>query len=199
MQPFREETSRAPLAAGEAPQAAAVSWERLVGPVTGTREPQALFAEEDLEHALRQLVLFGRDGLPVLSHDGQHLRGWITRNDVLSVLGQRIAEATREIKRGALAAEFALEDPVAGLHDPPTPLRGYELVELAVGAGSPALGRRLGEIRWPPGCRVVAVTEGREIRAASDEMQLRPGERVILLAPQRAQQPAPAQSPALAE
>jgi len=199
MQPLPEETSRASLPAGAASQAPAAAWERLVGPVTGTREPQALFAEEDLEHALRQLVLFGRDGLPVLSHDGQHLRGWITRKDVLSVLEQRITETTREIRRGALAAEFALEDPAAGLHDPPTPLRGYELVELAVGASSPALGRRLGEIHWPPGCRVVAITEGREIRAASDEMQLRPGERVILLAPQRAREPAASQPPALAE
>ncbi|HUN77429.1 MAG TPA: chloride channel protein [Solirubrobacteraceae bacterium] len=157
------------------------AWELLVGPVTGTREPQALFAEEDLEQALRQLVLFGRDGLPVLSHDGGRLRGWVTRNDVLAALHERIGAEVREIPRGAEAAEFAREDPA--VHEPPTPLRGYELVELAVGPDSPALGRRLDEIAWPDGCRAVAVTEGREVRAAKPGMELRPGERVILLAP----------------
>jgi chloride channel protein, CIC family len=161
------------------------AWERLVGPVTGRGEPQALFVDEDLEHALRQLVLFGRNGLPVLSHDGDSLQGWITRNDVLTMLAQRIGAAGGEIERGALAAEFAREDPSAGVHEPPTPLRGYEIVELAVGEHSQARGRRLAEIRWPAGCRVVAVTEGREIRAARGEMRLRPGEHVILLAPAR--------------
>ena len=39
-------------------------WERLVGPVTLARQPQVLFADEDLERARRQLVLYGHDGLP---------------------------------------------------------------------------------------------------------------------------------------
>jgi chloride channel protein, CIC family len=132
---------------------------------------------------LRQLVLFGRDGLPVLSHDGESLRGWITRNDVLTVLAQRVGAAGGEIERGALAAEFASDDPAAGVHGPPTPLHGYEIAELAVGEHSPARGRRLAEIPWPAGSRAVAVSEGREIRAARGEMRLRPGEHVILLAP----------------
>ena len=76
-------------------------------------QPQALFPDEDLEQALRQLVLFGRDGLPVLSHDGQQLRGWITRQDLLQALGDRVAAATPEIERGALAAEFAVDHPEA--------------------------------------------------------------------------------------
>ena len=159
------------------------SWERLVGPVTGSRTPQALFADEDLQQALRQLVLYGRDGLPVLSHDGERLRGWITRNDVLRLLEQRVSSSVGEIERGALAAGFALDRPESRLHVPSTPLRGYEILELSVGSRSPALGRRLGEIRWPPGCLVVAVTEGREILAAGRDIELRAGERVILLAP----------------
>ena len=164
-------------------------WEQLVGPVTGTRAPQALFADEDLQHALRQLVLFGRDGLPVLSHDGEHVRGWITRNNVLSVLDRRVSEAAREIEQGAVAAGVGLDAPEAAVHVPSTPLRGYEILELAVGPHSPALGRRLAEIRWPPGCRAVAVTEGREILAARDDIQLHQGERVILLAPRSSQRP----------
>ena len=81
----------------------------LIGPIVAVDQPQALFPDEDLEQALRQLVLFGRDGLPVLSHDGQQLRGWITRQDLLQALGDRVAAATPEIERGALAAEFAVD------------------------------------------------------------------------------------------
>ena len=87
--------------------------EHLIGPIVAVDQPQALFPDEDLEQALRQLVLFGRDGLPVLSHDGQQLRGWITRQDLLQALGDRVAAATPEIERGALAAEFAVDDPEA--------------------------------------------------------------------------------------
>jgi CIC family chloride channel protein len=157
-------------------------WEKLVGPVTLTRQPQALFAEEDLEHARRQLVLFGRDGLPVLSRDGQ-LRGWLTRADVLRALTATLGSAEQEIEAGAAAAEFARHDPSAAIHMPSTPLRGYEILELRVYSDSPALGRRVGDIAWPPGCTVVAVTQGREIRAARPELELHAGERVIVLTP----------------
>ena len=37
-----------------------------LGPVTRVRHPQALFANESLAQALRQLELYGRDGLPVI-------------------------------------------------------------------------------------------------------------------------------------
>ena len=80
-------------------------FERLIGPLTAVDRPQALFPDEDLEQALRQLVLFGRDGLPVLSHDGQQLRGWITREDLLQALVTAWLLPTPEIERGALAAE----------------------------------------------------------------------------------------------
>ncbi|HLH13809.1 MAG TPA: chloride channel protein [Solirubrobacteraceae bacterium] len=158
-------------------------WERLVGPVSGTRTPQALFADEDLQHALRQLVLYGREGLPVLSHDGAHVRGWITGEDVLRVLGERIGSYASEVERGAVAADIAAERPDVDVHVPTTPLRGYEIVELAVAEDSPAAGRRVGEIEWPPGCLVVAIAEGREVVAARRDAELQPGERVILLAP----------------
>ena len=44
-------------------------WESLAGPVTDTRQPQELFGDETLEQALRQLTLYGRHGLPVISND----------------------------------------------------------------------------------------------------------------------------------
>ena len=150
--------------------------------MTLARRPQVLFTEEDLEHARRQLILYGRDGLPVLSHDGK-LRGWLTRADVLRALTTNLDSSDAEIEQGAVAAEFAAKNPSAAIHTPSTPLPGYQTLELRILSDSPARGRRVGDIEWPPGCVAVAVTQGREIRAARPDMELEPGERVIVLAP----------------
>ncbi|MGH2849453.1 MAG: chloride channel protein [Solirubrobacteraceae bacterium] len=169
-------------AATDRPAVPVAEWERLVGPVTLTRQPQVLFAEEDLEQARRQLVLYGRDGLPVLSRDGE-LRGWLTRADILKALTTNLSSAEREIEHGAVAAEFAVQDPAAAIHTPSTPLHGYQMLELRVFANSPARGRRVADIDWPVGSIVAAVTQGREVHAAHADLQLHPGERVIVLTP----------------
>ncbi|MGH2883058.1 MAG: TrkA C-terminal domain-containing protein, partial [Solirubrobacteraceae bacterium] len=155
------------------------------------QRPQALFAEEDLEDARRQLILYGRDGLPVLSRDGQ-LRGWLTRADLLRALATNLNTSEQEIQDGAIAADLAVKDPGSAVHEPSTPLRGYETVELLIPADSPARGRLIADVRWPPGCLVVAVTQGREIHAARPDLQLQPGERVILLTPAQNQDQPPA-------
>jgi chloride channel protein, CIC family len=179
------------------PANSAQDWEQLVGPVTLTRQPQVLFAEENLEQARRQLILYGRDGLPVLSRDGR-LRGWLTRADVLKAMTSKLGSAEQEIERGAVAAEFAVRDPSSAAHVPRTPLRGYEMLELRVFADSPARGHLVKDIDWPPDSTVVAVTQGREIHAANPDLELHPGERVIVLAPTLAntehQPPRPASS-----
>ena len=56
-------------------------------------------------------------------------------------------------------------------------------VEVTVGPGSPALGRRLDEIAWPAGYVVVAATERREVVPPRGDMELHVGERVVLLVP----------------
>ncbi len=168
--------------AEQRPTEAVPQWERLVGPVTLTRRPQMLFVEEDLEQARRQLVLYGRDGLPVVSRDGE-LRGWLTRADVLRALATELRPSEVKIEAGAEEANFAVADPVAASHTSSTPLPGYEVLELRIQPDSPARDRRLGEIDWPRGSIAVAVTLGREIRAASPDLQLHSGERVIVLAP----------------
>jgi CIC family chloride channel protein len=157
-------------------------WTRLIGPVTMASRPQVLFTEEDLEHARRQLILYGRDGLPVLSHDGQ-LRGWLTRADLLRALTANLDTSEADIDQGAVAAESARRNPSAAVHTPAGPLRGYAALELRILSHSPARGRHLADIEWPPGCVAVAVTQGREVRAARPDMELEPGERVIVLAP----------------
>ncbi len=84
----------------EAPATEEPRWEQLVGPVTLTRRPQTLFAEEDLEDARRQLVLYGRDGLPVISRNGE-LLGWLTRADVLRALATTLRSSeTEHARRG---------------------------------------------------------------------------------------------------
>ena len=69
----------APLAAANGPSGLpglpTVGHPALPGPVTRQRSPQVLFASESLTQAVRQLELNGRDGLPVISDDGQHLQG----------------------------------------------------------------------------------------------------------------------------
>ena len=186
MQPLRTLNGQPRLfgdgAPAERPAVAVPRWEQLVGPVTLARRPQMLFSEEDLERARRQLVLYGRDGLPVVSRDGE-LRGWLTRADVLRALETNLSASEAEIEAGAEEANFAVADPVAASHTSSTPLPGYELLELQIGPDSPARERRVGEIDWPSGSIAVAVTQGREIRAASPDLLLHPGERVIVLAP----------------
>ena len=158
-------------------------WADLIGAVADIRQPQALFADETLEQALRQLVLYGPAGLPVLSHDGERLLGWITRQNVLGAIAQRVGPSAREIEQGALAGEYARHDADASAHTPTTPLDGYQVVEIVIGPHSPALGQRLDEVSWPPRAIAAAVTEGREIVAPRPDLELRVGERVILLAP----------------
>jgi CIC family chloride channel protein len=181
-------------AGGELPQLGrdagagpAPDWERLIGPVIAAGQPQTLFPEEDLERARRQLVLHGRDGLPVVARDGR-LRGWLTRADVLRALAATLNADEREIEHAAIAADFAEDDPATAAHNPGTPLQGFELLELRVDDDSPARGHRLAEIAWPPGTVAAAVTRGREIHAARPDLELGAGEHVIVLTPARAAQ-----------
>jgi CIC family chloride channel protein len=151
--------------------------------VQTTQDPQELFEDETLEQALRQLTLHGRSGLPVLSGDRAHLRGWITRRDVLAALTQSIDGAGRQIRAGAVAADLGADDPERAAVQSSAPLQGYEIVEISITPGSPAAGRRIGEVPWPRGSAVVAVTDAGEMTRALPTMTIRAGERVVLLAP----------------
>ncbi len=158
-------------------------WKRLAGAVTDTRPPQELYSDETLEQALRQLTLYGPSGLPVLADDREHVQGWITRHDILEALTKTAQSSEQSIEHGALAADFGADDPSLAAHRSSTPLAGYQIVEITVGANSPALGRRVAEISWPPGCLVVAVTDQNTGLSSGNGTILRDGARVILLAP----------------
>jgi CIC family chloride channel protein len=151
------------------------------GAVTDVSSPQVLFSDEVLAQALRQLALYGRNGLPVLAPGGENLEGWVTRQDVLRALSERVRSARREAEQGTLATEHSKDE--AKTHVPSSPLSGYDVVEVSMVPGSPALGSRLAEVAWPPGSIVVGVSQGRDIVAPRQDIELRPGERVVLLLP----------------
>ena len=155
----------------------------LPGPVTHQREPQVLFANESLAQALRQVVLYGRDGLPVLSTDGQHLLGWITSQNVLQAVARRIGTTLTATAQAQLAAGWALTGPHANLHDAPDPLRGYQILEVTITGDSPAAGQTLGDTAWPPGCVPVSILDNHTLRDPEPGITLAPGDRVNLLAP----------------
>jgi CIC family chloride channel protein len=169
--------------AGSDPTTRAQDWAELIGPISETREPQAIYADETLDQTLRQLTLYGRAGLPVLSPDGQHLQGWITRHNVLRVLAERVKASQGEAEQGSLAADLSDNNAATRVHTPRTPLDGYEIIELAVPPNSPAAGKPLGQVPWPPGSQVVAVSERRELVTPRSDMELHPGDRIVLLAP----------------
>ena len=148
-----------------------------------TCDPQELFEDETLEQALRQLTMHGRSGLPVLSGDREHVRGWITRRDVLSALTASVATADRRIEAGAVAAEFGAADAEHAARRSSAPLDGYDIVDLSITAQSPAAGRRVSDAPWPQGSIIVAVTVRGELVAALPETTIRTGDRVLLLAP----------------
>jgi CIC family chloride channel protein len=155
----------------------------LPGPVTRQLSPQVLFATESLTQALRQLELYGRDGLPVISDDGQHLQGWITSNNVLQAVARHIHAAQPGGSQAQPAAEPAVPGLRDDLHDAPTPLDSYQLLEIAIPNSSPAAGQALGDIAWPPGCVPVTVLDDGTLRDPDPGIILASGDRVGLLAP----------------
>jgi CIC family chloride channel protein len=154
----------------------------LLGPVTQQHNPQVLFAGESLTQVLRQLELYGRDGLPVLAADGQHLQGWITSQNVLQAVARHMRTARAATGQAQRAAGPALPGLRAAAREAPTPLRGYQILEITIPAGSPAAGRALGDITWPPEWIPVTVMDNRALRDAGPDITLTPGDRVNLLA-----------------
>jgi len=105
----------------------------------------------------------------------------------LSRLTPRVADepgtSPRELER--LGAVVQITSGPQELLEDETP-GGYEIVDLSISAESPAAGRRVGDVLWPRGAVVVAVSEAGEIAPALPTMMIRAGERVILLAPVQA-------------
>ena len=164
-------------------QAPRATWSPPGLEVLDRQRPQALFEDESLEQALRQLASFGPTGLPVVSMDRRSVIGWVTNHDVVGALADRIAASDREVAQARLAAEFADPGAAMRLHSPSAPLEGYDLVEVRVVSGHDRDGRRLAELALPNGAIPAAVTKGRRTAAVRGDVALRPGDRVLILMP----------------
>jgi chloride channel protein, CIC family len=158
---------------------------QLPGQLTYRGDPQSMYGSESLTHTLRQLDAYGRDGLPVLSGDGMRVQGWITNASVLRAVASELGGSRPEpaqippapsvVRSGRPGPQPA---PV-----PPDALPGYQVLEVYVSADSPAAGRSLSNVRWPPGSVPVSVLRDRSLTEPDPDLALRPGDRVALLAP----------------
>ena len=142
---------------------------------------QAVFVDETLDQTLRQLVVYGNKGLPVLDGDGSSVVGWIDNQDVMRAFAARLGQSIQEAEEAARVAEWASDRPEAEARHPRNPLLGYRLVDLGIGDAAPP--RRVRDIRWPSASLVVAVRRSRRSFTAVGDTELRPGDRVTLLVP----------------
>ncbi len=173
MRPFRPPMPIPPTTGRDS---AEPDWAALAGPVTGRHDPQVLFGTESVTQALRQLESYGRDGLPVLSADGERVQGWVTGASVLRAISRQLGAARTEADPAHGHEE---ETP----HAPPAPLAGYRVVELDVAPGTTADGARLDGLAWPAGSVPVSVLRARRYRDADPGFILRRGDQISLLVP----------------
>ncbi|OBB80708.1 chloride channel protein [Mycobacterium colombiense] len=158
-------------------------WTALLGPVTRIREPQALFANDSLAQALRQLVLYGRDGLPVIDTDARHVRGWLTNQNVLRAVGAYVTDLESGITAGRRGDEWGDPQAPDTEHDPRSQLDGYCIVEHTLAADSVAVGRKLHDLEWPAGHLPVSVVHNRRLVDAQPAVRLAAGDRINVLVP----------------
>jgi len=181
MRPFRPPLPVPPADGGSDGTVPARESAAVAGPAVYRGDPQALFGTESLAQTLRQLEIYGRDGLPVLSADGRQIQGWVTAPAVLRAIARQITAGQPGTAQAQLAADWDHADPDSLRRHPPTPLPGYQIAEITITAGSPAAGRKLGDITWPRASTPVSVLRGHRLRPPRPEITLTPGDRVSLL------------------
>ena len=155
----------------------------LPGRITYRHDVQALFASESLGQALRQLAVYGRDGLPVVSPGSRELEGWVTSAGVLRALAHRVAGSATETAHAQATADWEHADAQALGEHPPVPLPGYHVAEIVITPDSPSAGRKLGDVSWPTASMPVQVLHGGSLRRPHRDTTLAVGDRVSLLIP----------------
>jgi chloride channel protein, CIC family len=150
----------------------------LPGPVTSRSDPQAVLADQSLAAALRQLAAYGRDGLPVLSSDGRQAQGWITNDNALQAIAREAGTLPAQAQATPVSGPAARASPP----QPPTPLPGYQVLEITIGPDSPVAGKTLATITWPRGWVPVSILRHRSLHDSDPGFTLAPGDRISLLA-----------------
>jgi len=150
----------------------------ILGEATGQGDPQVVYAGESLAQTLRQLAAYGRDGLPVLSADGQHVRGWITNTSVLQAIAREIHSSPPRATDSRAGRRPGTAD-----SEPPDPLPGYQVLEFTIRSATAAAGRALGSISLPAGSIPVSVLRNRILRDPDPDLILAEGDRVSVLTP----------------
>src|SRR6202044_2431684 len=133
-----------------------------------------------LAQALRQVEVYGRDGLPVLSGDGTQVRGWITSASVLRAVAREIGGGPPSAGQPEPAPGAARPDSGSCTAQPPTPLPGYQVLEVVIEEGSPASEKDPAPTPWPPACFPVSALRSRRLREAGPGITLTPGDRINL-------------------
>jgi chloride channel protein, CIC family len=147
-----------------------------------TQEIPPLQATQSLEQALGAL-LRAQSGVPVVDTDGRTLIGWVDHVDVLRAYNARLERTMHGSERASGSESIARSTgSTPGLL---ARLRGFRVVELELGSGAAPVGQRLGELPWPRGARIIALSRaGRAIEPSSD-VRLEPGDCLTLLVPAR--------------
>jgi hypothetical protein len=95
-------------------------------------------------------------------------------------IARQITTTQAESTQAQVSADWEHADPDSLLRRPPTPLPGYQVIEITVTAGSAAAGRKLGDVTWPRASAPVSVLRGHQLRSPRPEITLVPGDRVSL-------------------
>jgi chloride channel protein, CIC family len=148
-----------------------------LGQPTWLGDTQPVHADQSLAEALRQLAVYGRDGLPVLSAGGRRVRGWITNGSVLQAVASQIGTSAPD---GADSRDSL--GPTEGGQSPKR-LPGYQVAEYTIRIQSPAVGRVLASISLPAGSIPVSVLRDRMLLRPDPDLVLAAGDRVSVLSP----------------
>jgi len=165
-------------------------WPSDLGEILSSEKPQALFGDETLEQAIRQLVLYGpTKGLPVVSRDEQQVMGWVTYHDVLRSMAERMSEAEADTVSASLAAEWAVPGGSALVRVPSLPLEGYDLVEVRLSGSEANQARRVQDVVLPFGGIAVAVRRDGKTAVANCDDPLYVSDVLLCLIPTTAPGP----------
>ena len=113
---------------------------------------------------MRQLVLYGRDGLPVLSTNGEQLEGWVTTENVLQAVAHYMSAPQVGAASANLATGPARPDPGRPGWDSAPTCSAATGWSRSPWPNSPAAGQPLGETAWPHGWVPVSVLDDRRLR-----------------------------------